>query len=75
MGYEEKRFDNGKEKCGMSRGKFEIIVIADRVYTYPTTWKLLKLTARHIGERFKREIVSVRLNGQPFMTVFTGYGM
>lgn len=69
------RFDNGKEKCGMSRGKFEIIVIEDRVYTYPTTWRLLKLTARHIGEMFKREIVSVRLNGQPFMTVFTGYGI
>lgn len=59
----------------MAKGKFEIIVIADKVYTYPTTWKLLKLTARHIGEMFKREIVSVRLNGQPFMTVFTGYGM
>lgn len=59
----------------MSRGKFEIIVITDRVYTYPTTWKLLKLTARHIGERFKTEIVNVRYNGMPWGTVFTGYGM
>lgn len=59
----------------MSRGRFEIIVITDTVYAYPTTWANLKLTARHIGEMFKREIVSVRLNGQPFMTVFTGYGM
>ena len=59
----------------MSRGKFEIIVIEDTVYKYPTTWANLKLTAKHIGERFKREIVSVWLNGQPFMTVFTGYGM
>lgn len=54
---------------------YEIVVITDRVYTYPTTWRLLKLTARHIGEMFRREIVSVRLNGQPFCTVFTGYGM
>lgn len=54
---------------------YEIIVIREKVYTYPTTWKNLKLTARHIGERFKTEIVSVFHNGEPFMTVFTGYGM
>ena len=52
---------------------YEIIVIREKVYTYPTTWRNLKLTARHIGERFKTEIVSVFHNGQPFMTVFTGY--
>lgn len=54
---------------------YEIIIIRDRVYTYPTTWKNLRLTARHIGEMWKTEIVSVRLNGQPFMTCFTGYGL
>ena len=54
---------------------YEIIVIREKVYTYPTTWANLKLTARHIGERFKTEIVSVFHNGEPFMTVFTGYGM
>lgn len=54
---------------------YEIIVITDKVYTYPTTWKLLKLTARHIGEMFKTEIVNVRYNGMPWGTVFTGYGL
>lgn len=54
---------------------YEIIVIREKAYTYPTTWKNLRLTARHIGERFKTEIVSVFHDGQPFMTVFTGYGM
>ena len=54
---------------------YEIIVIREKVYTFPTTWKNLKLTARHIGERFKREIVSVFLNGQPYCTMFTGYGI
>ena len=34
----------------MSRGKFEIIVIEDAVYKYPTTWANLKLTAKHIGD-------------------------
>lgn len=54
---------------------YEIVVIREKVYTFPTTWKNLKLTARHIGERFKREIVSVFLNGQPYCTMFTGYGI
>lgn len=55
--------------------KLEIIVIRDKVHTYPTTWKNLKMTARHIGEIWKTEIVSVHHNGQPFCTVFTGYGL
>lgn len=53
----------------------EIIVIKETVHVYPTTWKNLKLTAKHVGEIWETEIVSVRQNGQPFMTVFTGYGM
>ena len=54
---------------------YEIVIIREKVYTYPTTWKNLKLTARHVGERFKTEIVNVRYNGMPWGTVFTGYGL
>lgn len=56
-------------------GKMEIIVIRDKVYIYPTTWKNLRLSAYHVGQIHETEIVSVRQNGQPFMTVFTGYGL
>lgn len=56
-------------------GRFEIVVVRDTVYTYPTTWKNLKLTAKHVGEIWEMIIANVRENGQPWGTVFTGYGL
>ncbi len=47
----------------------------EKRHSYRTTWGLVKLTAMHVGEMWKRAIVDVYYNGNHFCTMFTGYGM
>lgn len=54
---------------------YEIVVLADKVYRYPTTWKTLPYTAYHVGVMHKREIVSVWKNGNWFMDRFAKLGV
>lgn len=54
---------------------YEVVVLADKVYRYPTTWKTLPYTAYHVGVMHKREIVSVWKNGNWFMDRFAKVGV
>lgn len=51
--------------------KYEVIVIGDKVYTYPTTWADVTETAHKVGLIHNRIIVSVYCNGQWFCDKFT----